>query len=231
MPLPTAFHYGAIADGGGPVYTEYDLGGIFACTCIIPSCPDSFGSASDSFPSKKAARANAAREAMMSLIDQGLTNPDGTLKARKKVKLGTAVRVENKKLEVKRDATYAQRVNGKSLLLALITLAYRSIVYLLYPGPINSRNSAADLCPILGLAAPTYRLSAGSASAPNLLSGAAYFPGEPRFPDKYGEVRNIFGKKAAKEECARGVWEVLRELAANRGVDVGLEDETDEGFT
>lgn len=229
--LPTAFHYGAISDGSGPVYTEYDLGGIFACTCTIPSYPDSFGSASASFPTKKAARANAAREAMKYLIDQGLTNPDGTLLSRKKVKLGTAVRVENKKLEVKRDATYAQRVNGKSLLLALMTSAYRSIVYLLRPGPINSLNSAADLCPILGLAAPTYRLSASSASAPNILSGAAYFPGEPRFPDKYGEVRNIFGKKAAKEECARGVWEVLRELAANRGVDVGLEDETDECFT
>ena len=212
MSLATAYHSGAISDGSGPVYTEYDLGGIFACTCTIPSYPDSFGSASDSFPTKKAARANAAREAMKYLIDQGLTNPDGTLLPRKKVKLGTAVRVENEKLEVKRDATYAQRVNGQSLLLALMTLAARS----------------ADLCPILGLSAPTYRLSASSVSAPNLLSGAAYFPGEPRFPDKYGEVRNIFGKKSAKEECARGVWEVLRELAANRGVDVGLEDEMDE---
>lgn len=114
MPLPTAFHAGAISDGSGPVYTEYDLGGIFACQCTIPSYPGSFGSATNSFPTKKAARANAAREAMNYLIDQGLTNPDGTLLSRKKVKLGTAVRVENKKLEVKKDATYAQRVNGKS---------------------------------------------------------------------------------------------------------------------
>ena len=233
MPLPTAFHAGAISDGSGPVYTEYDLGGIFACQCTIPSYPGSFGSATNSFPTKKAARANAAREAMNYLIDQGLTNPDGTLLSRKKVKLGTAVRVENKKLEVKKDATYAQRVNGKSSAPCAHDAGPTSLIVYFLPSrsDLTPSNSAADLCPILGLTPPTYRLSPSSASAPNILSGAAYFLNEPRFPDRYGEVRNIFGKKAAKEECARGVWEVLRDLAANRGVDVGLEDEMDECFT
>lgn len=35
----------------------------------------------------------------------------------------------------------------------------------------------------------------------------------------------MFGKKNAKEECARGLWEVLREVARGRGVILG--DEVD----
>ncbi|MCJ1266273.1 hypothetical protein MMC22_006156 [Lobaria immixta] len=194
--LLQTFHSGSIADGG-PVFTEYAVGGGFGCTCTIPLSPDPFGSASEFFSSKKAARNNAAKEAMKYLIDQGHVNPDGSVKAKKKAKLGTAVKVEGKKLEVNRDTTYAQRVN--------------------------------ELCPLLGVNTPTYRLSAESPSAPNHLSGAAYFSGEPRLPEKYGEVRNVYGKKAAKEEVARGVWEALEELAAERGVKVGVEDEMDKG--
>lgn len=44
-----------------------------------------------------------------------------------------------------------------------------------------------------------------------------------------GEVRNVFGKKNAKEECAKAVWEVLREVARERGVDVE-EVEEEEGI-
>ncbi len=35
----------------------------------------------------------------------------------------------------------------------------------------------------------------------------------------------MFGKKNAKEECSRGLWEVLRELARGRGVAVGEMEE------
>lgn len=225
MSLPTAFYHSSIADASGPLYMEFVVNGGFASTCTIPSNPDPFGSASDAFPTKKAARANAAREAMNYLIEQGAVNPDGSLKP-KKAKLGTPVsvkvKVQGKQCEVKRDTTFAQRVNGESLLLALLTLAVWFI---------DSPTSVTDLCPILGLQPPTYRLTPSPMAASNLLSGAAYFPTEPQLPDQYGEVRNIFGKKAAKEECARGVWEVLRVLAAKRGVNVGIEDETDErGF-
>ena len=30
----------------------------------------------------------------------------------------------------------------------------------------------------------------------------------------------MFGKKNAKEECARGVWEVLKGVARERGVEI-----------
>ena len=79
----------------------------------MPSHETPFGSKTLAFSNKKAARNNAAKEAMQYLIAAGLTNPDGTVKARKKGKAGTSVKIEGKGLEVKRDATYAQKVNGK----------------------------------------------------------------------------------------------------------------------
>lgn len=42
----------------------------------------------------------------------------------------------------------------------------------------------------------------------------------PIFPKPLGEVFNVYGKKNAKEDCARGVLEVLMDLARKRGVDL-----------
>lgn len=53
-----------------------------------------------------------------------------------------------------------------------------------------------------------------------MLSGGAVFAGSRALPGRVGEVRNVFGKKNAKEECAKGVWKLLREVATERGVEV-----------
>lgn len=188
-------YHNSVSPTQGPIYQEYAVGGSFACTCVIPGHPTPFGGTSTVFPNKKAARVNAAREAMEFLITAGLTEPDGSLKTKKKAKLGAAVRIEKDRLGVKKDTTFAQRVN--------------------------------DICPILGLSAPEYRITPLSADAPNIVSGAAYFRSEPLFPKPLGEVRNVYGKKNAKEECAKGVWMTLSELAKKRGVKVSEEDDED----
>ena len=77
-----------------------------------------------------------------------------------------------------------------------------------------------DAYPLLGLQAPQYVLGASSPLTPNMLSGYASFPNEPGLPKDIGEVRNVFGKKNAKEEIAKGVWEVFRKLAEKRGVNI-----------
>ena len=56
---------------------------------------------------------NAAKEAMQHLIAQGLTNPDGSLKSKKKTKIGTAIKVEVNNLGTNKSTTYSQRVNGR----------------------------------------------------------------------------------------------------------------------
>lgn len=82
-----------------------------------------------------------------------------------------------------------------------------------------------DLSPLLSLPAPFYQLTASSPSTPNLFSGAAYFSNSSLIPGPVGEVRNVYGRKFAKEECARAVWDVLRKMARERGVEVGIVEE------
>ncbi|KAL8803286.1 MAG: hypothetical protein Q9182_003244 [Xanthomendoza sp. 2 TL-2023] len=183
----------------GPIYTEYAVGPAFACTLTIPSDPSHpFGSPTTPFSTKKSARSNAAKDAVHHLISTGDLNPDGTCKTRKKSKSAAgasspAVKVDARGLHAQTTASYANRV--------------------------------ADLAPLLSFTAPTYNFTPVSAAAPSMFSGAAYFTGDaleahPKLKGPVAEVRNVFGKKNAKEECARGVWDLLKEVARGRGVEV-----------
>lgn len=60
-----------------------------------------------------------------------------------------------------------------------------------------------------------------------MLSGYATFINTSGMPAQIGEVRHVFGKKNAKEEIAKGVWEVLQELAAKRNVRVDVKEGMD----
>ena len=164
----------------GPVYTEYAIGSCFACTCTIPPHSESFGSVSSSFPNKKAARANAAMEAMQFLMQQGLADSEG-----KDVR--TAKESKAKLEAISNVSSYTQKVN--------------------------------EICPLLGLRPPQYRI-APNADAPvvNILSGAAYFPDNPLLSGPVGAIRNVFGKKNAKDECAREVYRVLMHIATEKGI-------------
>lgn len=84
-----------------------------------------------------------------------------------------------------------------------------------------------DIAPLLGLNTPAYHLHADSMSVPHLLSGYVSFPNSSGLPSRLGEVSNVFGKKAAKEEVARGAWDVLVKVAEGRGVK--LEEEEVDG--
>lgn len=108
-----AEYHNAISPTQGPMYQDYAVGSFFACTCVIPGYPTPFGGDTVTFPNKKSARRNAAREAMQFLITAGLTEPDGSLKAKKKkAKLSSAVKIEKDVFAVQKATTYSQRVNG-----------------------------------------------------------------------------------------------------------------------
>lgn len=85
-----------------------------------------------------------------------------------------------------------------------------------------------DICPLLGLVPPQYKLAPVSAFAPNMLSGYATFPGQLGVPEEIGEARNVYGKRNAKEEVAEGLWKFLLELAKKR--DVVIEEVGGSGF-
>ncbi len=105
-------YFNATTPNQGPVYTDFGVGSLFACTCVVPGDSTIYGGTTNAFPSKKAARTNAAREALQNLIAAGLVEQDGSLKMKKKVKLGTAVKIEKEGLGVNKNTSYAQRVNG-----------------------------------------------------------------------------------------------------------------------
>lgn len=48
--------------------------------------------------------------------------------------------------------------------------------------------------------------------APQPFRAELFFTGEEQLLGEFGKVNNIVGRKAAKDECARGVWGVLKEL-------------------
>jgi len=60
-----------------------------------------------------------------------------------------------------------------------------------------------------------------------MMSGYATFVNAPSMPAQIGEVRNIFGRKNAKEDVAKGVWEALKELASKRNVNIDEKSGTD----
>ncbi|MCJ1339498.1 hypothetical protein MMC09_004788 [Bachmanniomyces sp. S44760] len=75
------------------------------------------------------------------------------------------------------------------------------------------------LTSLLSLPQPTYAFSPSSSSSSisltetpklALYSGAAFFKRATGTIGPIGEVRNVYGKKAAKQECARGVVDWLR---------------------
>lgn len=76
-----------------------------------------------------------------------------------------------------------------------------------------------DLSALLGLQPPQYRIVPNPyALAGNILSGAAYFQDNPLFSGPVGTIRNVYGKKKAKEECAWEVCRVLMQLATEKGI-------------
>jgi len=82
-------------------------------------------------------------------------------------------------------------------------------------GPSTFANQIHQLALLLGLTSPEYRLIAAPNTA--LYSGALYFKdGTGVLVGALGQISGVYGKKAAKEECARGVVEVLRDEVKRR---------------
>ncbi|KAI9754774.1 MAG: hypothetical protein M4579_004559 [Chaenotheca gracillima] len=187
----------------GETYKDFSVGSQFACEVRIPERPEpepSFGGRNVVFPNKKAAKLNAAREACEWLRREGhLRRPSAAVGSGQS---GTALKMPAAGL------ANCAKVDGK-----VITLA-RGATF---------AQKVGDLYPILGFHAPGYRLESDP-KMPMIWSGAAYFPDDPILQGPLGEVRNVYGKKDAKEQCARAVLEVLKAVADKRGVVVKDED-------
>ncbi|KAI9771174.1 MAG: hypothetical protein M1840_002525 [Geoglossum simile] len=173
-----------------PTYTEFAVGNLFACEVVIDQCSSSpFGGRYSTFSNKKAAKTNAAREAVQWLTENNSMGPQGP--ARKKRKSGAVMPESGTTVEINRVTNFTQKVNA--------------------------------LCPKFGLSPPEYRLSSDPRSE-SMYSGAAYF-NDPILPSEpIGDVRNVYGKKKAKEEISKAVLAFLKEWAKKQGVELREKD-------
>ena len=190
-----------------PVYQPYQLTlHTFACTVTIATRPsEPFGSPSTAYASKKIAKALAARAAMLWLRAEDRL---GSSPARKKVKLENGAASVPSSNDASSNGTHSNASPMLSPSVSILDVVDSA-------GPSTFANQIHQLALLLGLTSPEYRLIAAPNTA--LYSGALYFKdGTGVLVGALGQISGVYGKKAAKEECARGVVEVLRDEVKRR---------------
>jgi len=193
-----------------PVYQPYQISlQTFACTVTIAARPsEPFGTSSTAYTSKKVAKAMAARAAMLWLRSE---NRLGFLPARKNVKLEneaaahTTSQVNGTGPSTGMNSSGSPMPSPSASVLDVVDSA----------GPSTFANQVHQLALLLGLTSPEYRLIAAPNTA--MYSGALYFKdGTGVLVGALGEVSGVYGRKAAKEECARNAAELLKEEVKRR---------------
>ncbi|KAF2206087.1 hypothetical protein GQ43DRAFT_436507 [Delitschia confertaspora ATCC 74209] len=211
-----------------PIYTEFILGTKFCCELSLPTTtsspsspptstsPLTFGSQTVLFTSKKAARQNAAKEAVQYLKAQGLwpeENGDGTIKKRRK-KVETSSPGWSSRDKLTTDETPTLLPSSPFQIRSNFSTPSTPI-----QNPSTYTSLALTLAHSLSLPPPEYvfQPSPNNLEASGFYTLACYFKdptGEHSGP--IGEVRHVFGKRKAKEECARLVVGYLEEVRKMR---------------
>lgn len=227
-----------------PMFQEFGLGSRYSMEVTIPDRPNEpFGGRKILFSSKKAAKANAAHEAVRWLrktehmprkghpskstaraagteseIVPLLRQTSTTGKATASGTSFSAVRVAKSDSLPgsigQKDCSLGEQVNS------MLAHPHNALKRQLNPTVYHANNVTPDsaICRKLGCTLPIYKLTPDPYAA-SMWSGAAYFAHDPAvaLPDQpVGEVRMIFGKKKTKEEIAKGVLKRLQEMMAKR---------------
>ncbi|KAF2107609.1 hypothetical protein BDV96DRAFT_505972 [Lophiotrema nucula] len=170
-----------------PTYQDYGLGTKFACVVTIEGVPETFGSINDLFTSKKLARQNAAKCAVEHFKSTGAW-PESF----------TDVGGIKKKKKVQPSEPGAISLDGIPI------------------GP-SPAQKVAPLAAELGLGTPQWEYeTATHPQATGMTTVACHFRNGGPHAGPIGEVRNVFGRKRAKDECARLVVEYLEQLKDQR---------------
>ncbi|KAJ8065585.1 hypothetical protein OCU04_006263 [Sclerotinia nivalis] len=177
----------------------------FTCSVIIKQNTEPISSLT-SFARKKDAKQFISKLAIEWLISQNLMPSTGA------VKFPKAPIAPHTPLA----KTYRAPVSPLDSTSATISPRERSTSPTSYPGLIP------DLCRALGFNVPTYKI-VPMAEGSLVYHGFADFGFDPRILGKIGEFRDIYGKKKAREVCAREVWYFLKDIERQRLE--GIEDQ------
>ncbi|KAF1831590.1 hypothetical protein BDW02DRAFT_43748 [Decorospora gaudefroyi] len=172
-----------------PTYTDYQSGTRFACLLTIDGQPTPFGSLTTLFPSKKSARQDAARHAVTHFQAQGVWPQDATPVGGIKKAKKTPPPLSDL---ITCDASQSP---GK--------------------GTTSNAQKVASQAQQLALPTPEWRYTPHE-SDKDFHTVSCFFKNGGPHSGPIGTVRNVFGKKKAKEECARLTLEYLVEVRERR---------------
>ncbi|KAL1612182.1 hypothetical protein SLS60_000406 [Paraconiothyrium brasiliense] len=176
-----------------PTYTDYQLGQSFSCELSIDGHPSPFGDRTTYFTSKKSARQHAAGCAVKHFQAEGLWPETYT-------ELGGIKKVKSPPLSNSNTPTPLASTDSVDNLAGASSYAQR----------------VAQLAAQLGLNTPEWRYAPSPAAAPGFHTVSCFFKNGGRHEGPIGEVRHVFGKKRAKEECARLVLQYLEGVMEKR---------------
>ncbi|KAF2017702.1 hypothetical protein BU24DRAFT_460714 [Aaosphaeria arxii CBS 175.79] len=192
-------------------YHDFSLGTRFSCVVAIDlitnptsttTTTQTFGSQTQLFPSKKSARQSAAGLAIQHIKTLGLWPSSLADDA--------AGGIRKKPRKSNPNPTSPPSPSDQPST----------------SSPASQVHLATQLALSLGLGAPEYRFDTSTPSAVEAaLSGfhtvACFFNNGGEHAGPIGEVRHVFGRRKAKEECARGVVEYLSRVRDERTGDAG----------
>ncbi|KAL1795158.1 hypothetical protein ACET3X_006974 [Alternaria dauci] len=180
-----------------PTYTDYQSGQRFACILTIEGLDKEFGSTDKLFSSKKAARRDAARHAVEYFKSIG-TWPE---------EVNLVGGIKKKKVQPSMPEMVSISEPDRDSALASTSAAS--------PSAKSYAQQVASLAVILALPTPEWQYTSHPED-PNFHTVTCFFRGAGPHEGPIGEVRNIYGKKKAKEECARLTLEYLKEVREKR---------------
>ncbi|KAI4610343.1 hypothetical protein J4E80_008107 [Alternaria sp. BMP 0032] len=193
-------------DSPQPTYTDYQSGQRFSCIITIDGEDQPFGSISNLFSSKKAARQDAARHAVEHFKSLGTWPTDDTavggIRKRKK-----ASPIDPETVSISPLLDNSSSPSTPPIQATTPTPAP--------PGTPSYASRVATLAVTLALSTPEWNYTPHP-SDPTFHSVCCFFKGAGQHEGPIGEVRNIYGRKKAKEECARLTLEYLTQVKEER---------------
>ncbi|KAI9646203.1 hypothetical protein NHQ30_005643 [Ciborinia camelliae] len=187
----------------GTEYTEFQISHErFSYSVTIKENPEPISS-NVSFARKKDAKQFISKLAIDWLISQNLMPSNGAVKF---PKAPVAPQTPNAKIP---RTPISPPSASASALPSTTSPQERSISPTSYPALIP------DLCHSLGLNIPTYKIVPMVEGVP-IYHVYADFGFDPHVLGRVGEFRDIFGKKKAKEVCAKEVWNFLKDIERQR---------------
>lgn len=194
--LTTATEFQRATGCPQPTYTDYQAGTRFACLLHLDGHAEPFGSLESLHSTKKDARREAARYAIEYFQAQGQWPED----------VSSAGGIKKKKKEAPSTTTTQPVVPPEATTTPT-------------PLPLTSTPSyaqqVAHLAATLSLSTPEWHYTPHPSDKDFHTVSCFFTRGGPH-QGPIGTVRNVFGKKKAKEECARLTLEYLNEVHRQR---------------